>query len=175
MEQLLNKLKAEDKRNLKLTKGLQIVYWIFAPLYAALYIFNPDDELNFSHRIAGAFFVLAFIAFALLFRYLKKVYQTVDYSLPTLEMLEKAAKRYKLWQPISYVVFIPVLFIDVAISIMMVAERGPEDFYKGIINAQLFFIPSIAIGVLVGIIIWHKRQKPLRDHALKLIKEMQNG
>lgn len=72
MEQILNKLKKEDSRNLKLSKGMQIMYWIFAPLYFALFILNPDKELTTMDRLSGGFFVMAFIFFALVFRHLKK-------------------------------------------------------------------------------------------------------
>ena len=111
-DDLILKLKNEDARNLRISKNFQWIYWILIPIYAGFFILNPDDELNLLSRISGACYVVSFIIFAFIFRKSVKEYKAIDYSLPTLEMMKQAVKRYHLWQPRLLWALLSVLFID---------------------------------------------------------------
>ena len=54
MDQLINKLKKEDRRNYLISKRFQVVYWIMTPLYFALLVINPDQAATVRH-IYGMF------------------------------------------------------------------------------------------------------------------------
>ncbi len=38
---------------------------------------------------------------------------------------------------------------------------------------QAFYIPIMLTSLIIGIRIWKKKQKPLREEALKLLKELE--
>ena len=161
-----NKLKNEDNSYANLSKGLQIVYWVLIPIYMIMVIRHIVDKSP-SEDILGAFcFMFAMLIFALLFRGYYKEYKFVDYSQPTLVMLKKAAYRYKPFQLKLLWAILGVLFIDAGLSIR-------TDFGIGFVWTQVFFLGSIAISMIIGLIIWKVRYKPLRDAALHLIHEIE--
>ncbi len=45
--------------------------------------------------------------------------------------------------------------------------------FARILLVQAFYLPTMAISFLIGVLIWYKKQKPLRDKALKLIEEIE--
>ncbi|MBC8004179.1 MAG: hypothetical protein H7X84_01805, partial [Verrucomicrobia bacterium] len=108
LEKLVQGLKNEDTRNLKLTSGFMGVMWVLAPIYLLLSIIRMITETPSLDNLGFVFFSLGFFAFGLLFRSLKKEYQSVDYGISTVEMLRKAASRYKFWQLKTYLTIIPM-------------------------------------------------------------------
>ncbi|MCU4175589.1 hypothetical protein [Carboxylicivirga sp. N1Y90] len=177
LESLTTKLDKEDRRNEKITKTLSYVYFGFSALYAFIYILDYIlDPSNFSlfTALSGTSFIIAFTFFALLFRYANKEYREVNYALPTIQMLSKAAKRYKLFNIKLPLAIIAALFIDAGIALNHIELPMDEAIINDLIKTQINFFSAIGIGVIAGVIIWHIRQKPIRDNALALIKELEN-
>ncbi|HAM98441.1 MAG TPA: hypothetical protein DCQ26_07495 [Marinilabiliales bacterium] len=171
-DDLILKLKNEDARNLRISKNFQWIYWILIPIYAGFFILNPDDELNLLSRISGACYVVSFIIFAFIFRKSVKEYKAIDYSLPTLEMMKQAVKRYHLWQPRLLWALLSVLFIDAGLIFSGIEFVDAASFLNRFLWIQATFLPAIGISFGIGVLIWSKRQKPLRDQALRIIKEL---
>nr|WP_321409723.1 hypothetical protein [uncultured Carboxylicivirga sp.] len=178
LNELTSRLKKEDMRNKNLTKRFKIFYFVFGILYALVYIFeyffNESDPMGSTDIISGTCYVLAWLIFALLFRKANKDYSQVDYSLPTILMLQKAVKRYKLFQPRLIIAIGAALLIDIASSLRKVEMPITKEVINDIVLFQIIFVSAIMIGVVAGIIIWHNRQKPIRDNALALIEELEN-
>ena len=173
INQLVTGLQKEDSRNLNLTRNFTILMWVLAPLYlflaiVGLIIDNPSlDQLGF------LFFSLGFLAFGFLFRSLHADYKSVDYGIPTIIMLQKAAYRYKLWQPKTYLIIIPVLLISIAASLTIQKGIPHSELNIRLLIVFTGYFLVMAIAFFIGYLIWRKRQKPLRDKALQLLAEIE--
>jgi hypothetical protein len=172
MDQFIGKLQKEDKRNLLLTRNFRWIMWSLAILYAIMFIVRPFSTNTIYEHIGWSLYVLTFVSFGFIFNYLKKEYQQVDYGLPTLKMLENAAKRYKLFQRKVLLASAPVLLLDAGMVLVTFDNENPETLLRTILVTQALIIPAVGIGLIIGISIWRKRQKPLRDNALEMINEL---
>lgn len=173
LDQLVKGLEKEDSRNLKMTNNFIILMWVLAPLYFFLAIFgwiidNPSiDQLGF------IFFSLGFLAFGFLFKSLQMDYKSVDYGISTLEMLRNAAKRYKLWQPKTWLTIIPVALIGVGASLTIQKGIPNTDLTMRLLIVFTVYILVMIVAFFIGYLIWRSRQKPLRDKALQLLTEIE--
>jgi len=173
LDNLMHRMKSEDARNLRISKSFQWMYWIMIPIYAGLMIFNPDKELTILNRISGFFYVLSFVVFAIIFRQNTKEYKQVDYSLPTLEMMKKAVRRYQVWHPRLFLVLLALLLMDIGLTISFFPRLGGESGLMNIVWFQITYFSVMTISFLIGLQIWRTRQKPIRDQALAIVKELE--
>ena len=176
LNDLIHQLRKEDERNKKSTNRFKIFYFVFGAVYALVFIFHYvfDEDNTWTDSLSGLFYVLAWVTFALLFRKANKEYSQIDYSLPTIEMLRKAAQRYKLFQPRLIIALAAVLLINIASSLNKVVIPMTQDAISDIIQFQIIFAIAISVSFIIGLVVWHKRQKPIRKNALTLIKELEN-
>jgi succinate dehydrogenase/fumarate reductase cytochrome b subunit len=173
IDSLIDRMKTEDARNLRLSKSFQWIYWIMIPIYTGLMIVNPDKELTSLHRISGVFYVLSFIVFAIIFRKNTKEYKQVNYSLPTLEMMKKAARRYQVWHPRLFLVLLALLLMNIGLTISFFPRLGGESGIMNIVWFQLTYFSVMSVSFLIGLQIWRTRQKPIRDQALAIVNELE--
>lgn len=174
LDQLTQRLKREDTRNLRISNNFRYLFLVMIILYSLLFIVNPDHDLCWPDRISGMCFVLAFVVFAWLFQKYYQEYRSIDYSRPVAEMLQMAAKRYSLRNRKSLIMIIPLLLIDIGITISFSQHREMFTPGKWIWVVQVVYIPVLAISFLIGVWIWYRRQKPIRDRTLKLLDELNN-
>lgn len=174
MDSLIVNLRKEDSRNLKLMRNFKWLYLVMIIIYALLMVVNPDPELEMHHRLTGISYVIAFGLFVLIFRKYHKEYSEVDYTLPVVEMLSKAAKRYKFrWK--SILICMPsILLIDFGV-VLSDFFAVPSIDWNSIIYFQLIYFGLLLISGFVGYIIWRARQKPLYDGAMRLLKELEGN
>ncbi len=172
MDSLINKVKAEDQRNLYLTKTFQWVYIALIVLFTGLLIFDPDTKDI--DRIIGAFYIASFIAFILIFRNGYKEYKNINYSLPVIEMLRETANRYRLRVDKLLTLIIPILLMDVGVTLRFYTDLLPMSPLNRVLIVQAIYIPVFSAAALLGVYVWSKTQKPLRDRALELIKELES-
>jgi len=174
MDSLIANLRKEDSRNLKLMRNFKWIYLVMIVLYALLMVVNPDPDLELHHRLTGVCYVVAFGLFVLIFRKYHKEYSEVDYTLPVVEMLTKAAKRYKFrWK--SILICMPsIVLIDIGV-VLSDFFASPEIDWSNIINFQLIYFGLMTISGFAGYIIWRTRQKPLYDGAIQLLKELEGN
>ncbi|MBS2099302.1 hypothetical protein [Carboxylicivirga linearis] len=173
---LISLLRYEDERNKKSTNRFKIFYFVFGAVYAFVFIlhFLFDEDNAWTDSLSGIFYVLAWITFALLFRKANKEYSQIDYSLPTILMLRKAAQRYKLFQPKLRIAIGAVILINIASSLNKVVIPMTQSAISDIIQFQIIFAIAISVGFIIGVLVWRKRQKPIRDNILALIDELEN-
>lgn len=171
MDNLVENLRKEDSKNLKLMRNFKWIYLVMIVVYTLLMVVNPDPDLEIYHRISGISYVIAFGLFALIFKKYHKEYSEVDYTLPVAEMLSNAAKRYKFrWK--SIVICLPsLLLIDLGIILRDIYSE-PEIAWNRIIYFQIFYFILLGISGFVGYMIWKVKQKPLYDGAIQLLKEL---
>ena len=116
--------------------------------------------------MSGLCYVASFFIFAIFFGKFHKEYKYVDYSLPTLKMLKNAAYRYKPFQLKKIWILFAVLFMDGGLSM-----NTSLDF--SVLNIQIYFLGSMLVAALIGLLLWYFKYKPLRDNALRLIAEIE--
>ena len=172
LEQLMKGLKKEDTHYLSLTNSIKWVMWVLAPFYFLMFVLGMIIDKPEIDKFGFLFFSLGFLAFALLFKSLHQEYKSIDYGVSTIEMLRNAVNRYALWQTKTYLTIIPALLC--AIGFSFAAQKGfPfEDQTMRILVGFGSILFILCCSGFVGYLIWRKRQKPLRDKALELIREM---
>jgi len=174
LESLISGLKTEDARNLKLMHQMQQLMWGIASVYVFILALKFIMTTPWYEKLGGFLIMVAFIAFALLFRNYYKEYKAIDYGIPTIEMLKKAVSRYGLFQWRGLFILVPLIIEGIGLNLMIYDNFTKLDPLNRILFFQMSYFCVMVIAFLVGYIIWKKRQKPLRDHALALLKEFQS-
>lgn len=173
LDQLVEGLKKEDTRNLKMTHNFKYLLFFLTPFYLVIFGVALVLEDDPRRSIGPLLFGLGFLIFAFIFRDLNKTYKSVDYGVPTTEMLRKAAQRYELWQNKTYFIAIPVLLFCFGFSFSVAEWMPGADFLSRYTFAFFLIAIVFSISFFVGYLIWRKRQKPLRDRALSLLEEIE--
>ena len=174
LNQLIEGLRREDDRNMHLTNRFKWLMWIFAPLYFCFFLLMIHEGESILKEIGFFFFSASFLFFAIVFRNLNNEYKSVDYGLPTTEMLQKAAQRYEIWQTKTAKTMLPAFLAAIGVSLSS-EEMIPniDDTKIRIAVAFGAYLILLGIGFGIGYLIWRKRQKPLRNHALRLLEELE--
>ncbi len=174
LESLINSVKAEDEKNIRINRSFQWVYIIMVVVFAVL-IFFHDPDVTPIRQISGIFFLASMIAFALIFRKSYKENKSIDYSLPVIDMLRNVANRYSLKLKKNFhLISIPIILMDIGLTLSHYNDLLPMSPLNRILIVQAFYIPAMTISALIGVWVWSKKQKPLRDRALELIKELES-
>lgn len=164
--QLIRKLQKEDNNYSILCKVLKTFYWVLIPIYTLMTTATYIDTKEINDLFSGFFLVASFLMFALIMGNYQKEYQNADYSLPTLVMLKKAAVRYKPIRPKG-------LFALVAFFMMDAGFILSSNFKWNTITHQSIVFGVLILALIIGFIIWYYKYKPLRDHALAIIAEIE--
>lgn len=174
LNRLIEGLRREDDRNMHLTNRFKWLMWIFAPLYFCFFLFLLYEGESVLKEIGFFFFSASFLFFAMVFRNLNNEYKSVDYGIPTTEMLRKAAQRYEIWQTKTAKAMLPAFLAAIGVSLTS-EEMIPniDDTKIRIALAFGAYLLLLGVGFGIGYLIWRKRQKPLRDHALLLLTELE--
>jgi hypothetical protein len=173
IEQLVKRVQHEDTFNLRLTNIFMGIMGGMAPVYLLIFVLQMIFEIPSINQWGFLFFSLGFLGFALLFRSLHQEYKSVDYGVSMVEMLTKAANRYRLWQRKTYLTIIPVILICFATSFSLEHLIPNPDQKTRMLIAFVGYLVITCFAFVVGYLIWRKRQKPLRDKALSLLAEME--
>lgn len=166
LQQLIGKLKSEDLNYARLSRGIQIIYWIFIPLFIIKSILHYTETSNVYHLISGVFYITGFLILALFFGKYYKEYKFVDYSLPTVQMLRKAVWRYQPFQKRAVWVLLALLLMNAGLTFSHMGESS-------VLDTQVFFLGAVFFGIVIGLILWYFKYKPLRDEAQNLLREIE--
>lgn len=166
MHQFTRKLKEQDKHYADINKRAKVIYWVFVPVFLITFIAHIIEKNPLPEIIGSICFLFAMIIFLMVFTNLYKEYKYVDYSLPTIEMLKKAAQRYKPFRLKNLGLILAVIFIDAGLCL-----NATLDF--DYIHVQVVFLGAIIIASITGLLIWRAKYKPIRDAALALIREIE--
>lgn len=174
MELFTSKLKKEDEYNLKISKTFFSIYIGFIGFYFIIIIINLFFDRGLIQVLSQILYILSFVAFVLIFRDNLKIFKKIDYSLPLAEMLNAVVKRYHLKLGYLLILLIPIVLMDGGLTLSFYEDLEPLSPLNRVLIVQAFYIPVMAISALIGILIWRHKQKPLRDKALELLKELEN-
>ena len=156
-------LKSKDDKYANLCKTLQIIYWVLIPIYLIEMVVQVFENKPLVDIIGSLCLLFAMLMFAMLFRYYSKDYKNVDYSQPTLIMLKKAAYRYVPFRLSALWALLGVILVYLSFYI---TSSMPYWVSK-------LLIVGVGLGIIIGMIIWWIRYKPLYDGARKLIREIE--
>lgn len=166
LEELVDKLKNKDKYYARLSKGLQIVYFILLPIYLLLLIAYIIEGSTWNDIVGMVCFAVSMLIFALFFRMYYEEYNNVDYAKPTLIMLKEAAYRYQPFQLRALWILLALLLMDAGLSLSTFDLE-----YFGYV--QILFLGNLVLAGSIGYIVWWFRYRPLRMDTLRLIKEIE--
>ncbi len=173
LNQLVSGLQKEDSRNENISRTFNIIMWVMAPLYFIIAVIILIAEGPTFDQLGFLFFSMGFLLFGFLFRSLHQDYKSVDYGISTIEMLKKAAHRYKLWQTKTYLTIIPTSLVGIATS-FGIQDRVPHpNLMIRLLVVFTAYFAVMLIAFFIGYLIWRYRQKPLRDKALELLEEFE--
>ncbi len=171
LESLISGLRSEDRRNEKMTRWVQWIYWALLLFFLFILIFNPGGEHTVLDRLSIGCYIIGIASFAFVLRAYSKEYKNINYAIATIEMLKKAAARYKLFHKRLLYIIAPVLVMGIGMSLRSISLD--ENLIRNLLLSQAEFWGIIILSFSLGVILWYKRSKPLRDHALALIKEIE--
>jgi len=173
IEQLIGGLKHEDARNLRISKIFQGLMAVMTPLYFIFFLIILISDGQPLKSLGFLFFSLGFLTFAIIFRKLYKEYKSIDYGVPTIEMLSKAAKRYEFWQRKTRLVLIPAILVSIGVGFSLQDALPFPDIKQRFLVIVIGYMITLFFAFMVGYWKWRVRQKPLRDKALALLKEIE--
>ncbi len=165
LQNLMSRLKKSDEHYSQLSKRLQIFYFILVPVYLLMLGRDIATGSETYDIIGSLLFLSGMVVFALIFRSFSKSYRDVDYSLPTLQMLEKAVVRYTPFNNKFGAVMMAVAFIGGGLYFRSPSGESP-------LGILITFGIALLLAMCVGLAIWWKKYKPLRDDALEIIKKI---
>jgi uncharacterized membrane protein YesL len=172
MDTFISKLKDEDTLYRRLSGFLRWLYIGLILVYTLKTIFLSRTNLNV--LISDICFIIAAIFFIIILSYYIRVYKKVDYSAPLYQMLKNAAERYRFSVPLIVLICIPLVIMDIGLSFDFMNEPFGSSPLMRILIVQAFYVPLMTGSLYLGFWIWKKKQKPLRDNALKMLKDLES-
>ncbi|HOY32926.1 MAG TPA: hypothetical protein PKW80_13690 [Bacteroidales bacterium] len=173
-ENLIERMRKEDKRNKKIMKGMFFLYLICSVLYTFLFIINPDPALTQTHRIAGLSFVIAFIIGTFYFVWEYRIYKKVDYSLPMATLLKKTEKRYRFFSTrwIPALIIVAIISFGFTITYFERLAQWQVDPFEKVIAIQGVYWGIMLAAGFISYLIWRKRSRPIWKDARLLLEEL---
>ncbi|WP_145957683.1 hypothetical protein [Labilibaculum antarcticum] len=162
----MSNLIKEDSRYASIFKALKIVYRTFIPIYVILTIVIYLISKDIMDLIAGLTIISSFVIFLIFLGKYQNEYKNADYSLPTLTMLKNAASRYQPIRPKDVWVILALVLMDIGFSINSTNKVD-------LLTFQIYFGAFFTLALIIGFTIWYLKYKPLRDHALEIIAEIE--
>jgi glucan phosphoethanolaminetransferase (alkaline phosphatase superfamily) len=164
---LLEKLKAEDERYFRISKSFRMIYFILIPVYVLITAANFFVSKDLLQLFSGVCFIISMVIFVWVFTWFYKSYKNIDYSVPTITMLRQAAKRYKPFQLNTLWLLLALLLMDAGLVFNISLSFS-------FVQVQVWFLGAVLVAICIGFVVWYVKYKPLRDHALRLIRELSN-
>lgn len=162
-----NKIKEEDKRYADLCKKMVVMYLILTVIFILLIVLEIVRGAKFEEVAGGICYLLSMLNFLLFFLYYNKRYRYADYSEPVLKMLKSALKRYMPYHPSGAALIPGLLLMDVGLTLNTFK-------HENVMTVQIIFFGVSFAAILIGLVYWYFRYKPLTDQIEKMIKEIEN-
>jgi hypothetical protein len=174
VDNLITRLQREDIRNKKTLKSVFTLYLVCTVFYAALFVLNPDPDLTFYDRLAGLFYVAAFVTGTMFFRKEYLAYNNIDYTIPLLQLLDRTEKRFRLLSPKLLIAIAIVVLIDLGISFSFSNPNRMVHYSlaEKLLFVQGFYWGTIFISGFIGYLIWRKRSFPIWKESKMLLEEL---
>jgi hypothetical protein len=166
-DDILFKIKHEDKKYADLCKGLVAMYLVLAVVYVLLIVLEIVRGAKFIEVVGGVCYLLSMLNFLLFFIYYNKRYRYADYSEPVLDMLKSALKRYMPFHPSGLALIPGLLLMDAGLTLNTFK-------YENVLLVQIIFVGIFTIAIIIGYFYWIFRYKPFTDQIKEMIKEIES-
>lgn len=171
IQRIIGRLEAEDSRNTGRFKVLRVLFAIFAPLYLIIGTMSFIREFDIFHLLGYVSYMVSFCFGFLLMNMHVQMYDKVDYSLPTLQMLYQAKKRYRILPSRKLgVVYVVAMLLFIGLGQMLIAVNSVRQMFIGVI----VLVCSVFVGLMIGCAIWYIHYKPIYDNISKLINDLES-
>jgi hypothetical protein len=175
LDSLIKRVKREDENNKIISRVFLWVFIFMVIAYLTHYLFFLSSKTNLLTHIKEFCNIASMIAFAWIFKDGLKDYKNIDYTVPLIDMLKQVVKRYQIRIRSYLTLLIPVLLLDVGITLNFYQDLLPISPINRILLVQAIYIPIMTCAGIAGYFIWKRKQQPLKDNALKLIEELERG
>ena len=175
MDNLIESFKKADKsQSRKLILVFSLLFVVGLSFLFILSLKTPLDEIG-KLIIANVLVVALVIATMHLRKNYINKYKS-DYSLPLLDVLKNAERKYRFWNSewIFIVILIMVCNLLVSITFNFIHLSDQWTPARLTIFAQSIYLPLLGIAFLSEWITWKKLHKPLWKKSLELIKEIES-
>jgi hypothetical protein len=88
-------------------------------------------------------------------------------------MMKLAVRRYQVWHPRLFLVLLALVLMDCGLTMSFFNNQEAGSFFLEIVWFQLAYFSVMTASFSIGLLIWRARQKPLRDQALAIVKELE--
>lgn len=164
LPEFISKVKKQDKLFKVVYMAVIILYFIIIVAHLAVISISIYNKTPFTEWMGNLGTLLPFLIIFFFLNKRHKEYKQVDYSLPTYLVLKKMERRYSALRLEDLWVVAAVLFLGISMGI-----DSPMNF----LSFQLRYWSIMIISIFAGYIYWYKKQKPLKDKASQLIKELE--
>ena len=164
LPQFISKVKRQDKIHRIIYIPIMVLYFIIIVINLIAIFGSIIDNRPFIEWISLLGTLLPFVIIYFVLRKRYKEYKRADYSQSTYLVLKSMERRYRSFRLEDLWVFAALFILVISLGI---------DHHMGFLSSQLFYWAFILIGIIVGYIYWYIKIKPLRDKALKMIKELE--
>ncbi|MDE5417055.1 hypothetical protein L3049_03465 [Labilibaculum sp. DW002] len=125
----LSKLKKEDSNLEMIFKILKVTYIVLLIVYIPIFYDIIDGGKVYS-IIKVASIVLGFSMFLFSMAYAQHKIKKINYSVPTLVLLKKTVKRYRVFSPLDLVVFPALFFLAIGLALNEKVYLACQDYLK---------------------------------------------
>ncbi len=116
MNSFIDKLKKEDKRLHKIYKSIKILYIVLLIIFIPIFILELKKGGTIQLIKVISFF-MGFSTFVILFGYMQKKLNKINYAVSTLSLLKATVKRYKLFNIKDIIGFLGFILIIFGVTI----------------------------------------------------------
>ncbi|MCX6138071.1 MAG: hypothetical protein NTV54_11315 [Ignavibacteriales bacterium] len=185
VDNLIEVLKAEDAKQLKLLKKATPLWriaaglWLFSFVVAAIAMIDPSHHIDNTFPLK-ALIMLIFLGLAIGLHLQIKKLGTIDYAAPVTLFLHRAAARYQFMSAPYFVMSLVVtsLLASAASPYIIDVFRRYFDIHNalaGILTSFGFVAMVYLFGYFVSKREWKKSKGPILQDIRRMQKELQGG
>lgn len=164
LPQFISKLKKQDKLYSRILLWTKILYIVIIIPHIAIIAKAIYNSTPYTEWIGYLGTLIPFLIIYFILNKRHKEYKKVDYSQPTYSLLQNIEKRYKMIRPNDSWVFLALFILGISLGF-----DSPKEFLR----FQLEYWAFMLIAFIIGYIWWYIKEKPMKDRAAKLIKELE--
>ncbi|PKQ69496.1 hypothetical protein [Labilibaculum manganireducens] len=141
MGSFIGKLKREDNNLQKLYKILKITYIVLLIIYIPIFYFEIEKG-GLVPILKVVFIVSGFSIFLFCMAYAQKKMKKISYAEPTLMLLKKTEKRYRIFHPIDLASIPAFLFLAVGLGLNEKIFLTIKQFFNSDLNWRVYLVEA---------------------------------
>jgi hypothetical protein len=170
---------AKDRRTIRMAMTLQIMAAVLCiPLFTLMWIAPPDTTPD-RHRFIMGVFIVLYLWLALVFGQQMRKTARIDYAGPVDAFLRETEKRFRLFQPVTWLVVLPAQVILLGNG-GLAWETAMERYAPGLGIPTSLIIYGVFMTVVLSISVWYARRewnlrkKPIWCEVKAMLRELES-